>query len=281
MVSTSRYAYGSHYGVSKWAAEQVLHSAHNRFGLPVNIYRCNMILAHRQYRGQINIPDIFTRLIYSIVKTGLAPRSFYKSTPERRSEPHYDGLPVDFIASAIFGMSAEVHDQLRTFHVVNYHEDDGVSLDTIVDWIQSEGFSVDRVDDYQEWAQRFGARLEGLSDEERQRSSFGVLNSLSNPYDSDGRLPGCSRFRDALHSLPIGPEAPHLTQGFVAKCLMDLGVHDLIPRPTQRHLIRFRSTCERTNSPWPSGARHPRWRRGKSEPLRSVDCHLMWTWARL
>ena len=38
------------YGASKWAAEQLLHSAHRRFGLPVNVFRGDMMLAHRHYR---------------------------------------------------------------------------------------------------------------------------------------------------------------------------------------------------------------------------------------
>ena len=74
--------YGNGYGASKWAAEQLLHSAHRRFGLPVNVFRGDMMLAHRRYHGQINVPDIFTRLLYSVVMTGLAPASFYVSRPD-------------------------------------------------------------------------------------------------------------------------------------------------------------------------------------------------------
>ena len=93
------------YADSKWAAEQLLHSAHRRFGLPVNVFRGDMMLAHRRYQQQINVPDIFTRLLYSVIMTGLAPASFYRLEPDgSRPRAHYDGLPVDFIAAAIVGI---------------------------------------------------------------------------------------------------------------------------------------------------------------------------------
>ena len=92
-LDSSRYADG--YANSKWAGEVLLREAHERFGLPVAVFRSDMILAHSRYPGQINVPDMFTRWLYSIVVTGLAPRSFYTNSAAR---PHYDGLPVDFTA---------------------------------------------------------------------------------------------------------------------------------------------------------------------------------------
>ena len=85
--------YASGYATSKWAAEVLLRDAHARFGIPVSNFRSDMILAHSRYRGQLNVPDMFTRWVYSIVRTGLAPCSFYRGDSERA---HYDGLPVDF-----------------------------------------------------------------------------------------------------------------------------------------------------------------------------------------
>lgn len=60
------------YAASKWACEVRLREAHDLFGLSVNIFRPDMILAHSRFRGQINVPDMFTRLLFSIVETGLA-----------------------------------------------------------------------------------------------------------------------------------------------------------------------------------------------------------------
>jgi len=52
--------------------------------------------------GQLNVPDIFTRTMLSVVATGIAPGSFYELDANgNRQRAHYDGLPVDFIAEAI------------------------------------------------------------------------------------------------------------------------------------------------------------------------------------
>ncbi len=182
---TLSHDYGSGYGASKWAAEHLLHSAHRRFGIPVNVFRGDMMLAHRTYQHQINVPDVFTRLLYSVIVTGLAPLSFYRLEPDGgRPSAHYDGLPVDFIASAIAGISAEPHREIRTFHVLNYHEHDGVSLDTFVDWIEAAGHPVERVADHREWIKRFETKLKALPEEKRQHSSLTVLDSLRHPYNA-------------------------------------------------------------------------------------------------
>src|SRR3546814_1209792 len=85
---TLRNGYSEGYAVSKWAGETLLHSANARFGLPVNIFRCGMILANRLHAGQINQADTLTRLLYSILATESAPASFYT----QRSEEHTSEL---------------------------------------------------------------------------------------------------------------------------------------------------------------------------------------------
>jgi hypothetical protein len=86
--------------------EVLLQSAQQRFRLPVNVYRGDMMLAHSRYKGQINVPDSFTRPLYSIITTGLTPESFYElATDGHRPKAHYDGWPVDFIAS-VRGLSS-------------------------------------------------------------------------------------------------------------------------------------------------------------------------------
>jgi fatty acid CoA ligase FadD9 len=95
-------AYASGYGNSKWAGEVLLREANDVAGLPVSVFRAGMILAHTRYSGQVNAPDAFTRLLVSLVTTGVAPRSFYRPTDTGRwPRAHYDGLPVDFTAEAI------------------------------------------------------------------------------------------------------------------------------------------------------------------------------------
>jgi fatty acid CoA ligase FadD9 len=226
----NRYASG--YGASKWAGEQLLHSAHRRFGLPVNVFRGDMMLAHRRYHEQINVPDIFTRLLYSVVVTGLAPKSFYQLAPDgSRQGGHYDGLPVDFIAAAIVGIGAKSQRGVRTFHVINHHVDEGMSLDQFVDWIEQAGYPVKRVPNHGEWHRQFEAKLRALPEEKRQRSSLNVLLSLSRPYPAHERPFGSRHFQEEVRKLPAGPSVPCLDQTFILKCLDDMQRLGLVPAP--------------------------------------------------
>ncbi len=71
-------SYANGYANSKWAGEVLLREAHDLCGLPVAVFRCDMILADTTYAGQLNVPDMFTRMILSLVATGIAPGSFYE-----------------------------------------------------------------------------------------------------------------------------------------------------------------------------------------------------------
>src|SRR5271169_2557888 len=53
-------SYANGYGNSKWAGEVLLREAHDLCGLPVAVFRCDMILADTTYAGQLNVPDMFT-----------------------------------------------------------------------------------------------------------------------------------------------------------------------------------------------------------------------------
>ena len=113
-------SYANGYGNSKWAGEVLLREAHELCGLPVSVFRCDMILADTTYAGQLNLPDMFTRLMLSLVATGIAPVSFYELDADgNRQRAHYDGLPVEFIAEAISTLGAQVVDGFETYHVMN------------------------------------------------------------------------------------------------------------------------------------------------------------------
>jgi fatty acid CoA ligase FadD9 len=214
--------YAAGYGASKWAAEWLLQTANRRFGLPVNTFRGDMILPHTRYKGQINVPDMITRLLYSVITTGLAPESFYEREPDgSRARAHYDGLPVDFIAEAMVGIGSRPHRQLRTFNVQNDH-DDGVSLDSFVDWVESAGYPIERVGDHKQWLQRFEAKLSTLSEPQRQHSSINILGYFRRPHPAHPPAYGCEHFKAAVRLLPIGPEVPHLTEAYVHKYLDDM-----------------------------------------------------------
>lgn len=122
MVVGSDYANG--YATSKWAGEVLLREANEKFGIPVTVFRSSMILAHRDFVGQLNVPDAFTRLLASVILTSLAPESFYKTDHAiPPSGAHYDGLPVDFTAKAIIALGVGHQDGYRTNNLVNPHDD--------------------------------------------------------------------------------------------------------------------------------------------------------------
>lgn len=227
--------YGNGYSASKWASEQLLQRLHQRFKVPVNIFRGDMMLAHRQAAGHINAQDVFTRLLYSVIQTGLAPASFYpRNADGSRAAAHYDGLPVDFIAAAIAGTGAAAHNHLRTYHVFNHHEDDGVSLDVIIDWVEAEGYPIERIADYASWLEQFAARLQALPREKKQASSLNVLGALRRQATATPHLPGSAQFIAAVQDLPAGPDVPHLTREFIAKCLRDMQLRGMIAPATGR-----------------------------------------------
>ncbi|WP_457211804.1 carboxylic acid reductase, partial [Mycobacteroides abscessus] len=85
--------YANGYGNSKWAGEVLLREAHDLAGLPVRVFRSDMILAHSDYHGQLNVTDVFTRSIQSLLLTGVAPASFYELDADgNRQRAHYDGV---------------------------------------------------------------------------------------------------------------------------------------------------------------------------------------------
>jgi fatty acid CoA ligase FadD9 len=220
-LDDKRYADG--YANSKWAGEVLLREANEHYGLPVSVFRSDMILAHSKYKGQINVPDMFTRWLFSIVVTGLAPRSFYAGGQVR---PHYDGLPVDFTASAIATLGADALSGYRTYHVVNPH-DDGISMDTFVDWAMKAGYGIQHIEDYDDWYRRFETALRGLPDKQRQHSSLPLLHQLRRPMPgSAGALAPATRFESDVRK--HGKEIPHLSAAFIRKYLNDLRVLKLV-----------------------------------------------------
>ncbi|HEV7850219.1 MAG TPA: thioester reductase domain-containing protein, partial [Mycobacterium sp.] len=161
-------SYANGYANSKWAGEVLLREAHDLCGLPVAVFRSDMILAHTRYAGQLNVPDAFTRLIQSLLVTGVAPRSFYETDAEGRAQrAHYDGLPVDFVAESIIALAAKPSGGYRSFDVMNPY-DDGVSLDTFVDWLIEAGHPIARIEDHDDWLHRFETALTALPDAQRR-----------------------------------------------------------------------------------------------------------------
>ncbi len=224
--------YAAGYGNSKWAGEVLLREAHDLCGLPVAVFRSDMVLAHPRFRGQLNVPDMFTRLLIGLAATGLAPASFYRRAGDgARARAHYDGLPADFTAEAITVLGAAVDAGHHSFHVVNPH-DDGISLDTVVDWLIEAGVAIERVDDYAEWVTRFEAALRGLPEPQRSASVLPLLHAFARPAPAfAGSAIPAAEFRAAVRAAQLGPDAdiPHLSADLITKYLGDLRWHGLIP----------------------------------------------------
>jgi fatty acid CoA ligase FadD9 len=214
---TDSYANG--YAISKWAGEVLMREAHDLCGLPVAVFRPGMILANSRYAGQLNVPDIFTRLLFSLVVTGVAPQSFYRAGDDG-GRPHYEGLPVDFLGDAIAAIGPRHGNRFNTYNTTNPH-DDGISLDTFVDWIIAAGHPIDRIDDYATWLARFETALRALPETQRAQSVLAVLDVYREPMVAvpGSPVPG-ERFRSAVQG--ASRAIPHLSRELIEKYLVDL-----------------------------------------------------------
>ncbi|MFV8052426.1 carboxylic acid reductase [Mycobacterium sp. 48b] len=223
--------YANGYGNSKWAGEVLLREAHDLAGLPVTVFRCDMILADTTYAGQLNLPDMFTRMMFSLVATGVAPKSFNQLDADgNRQRSHYDGLPVEFIAEAISTLGAHVQDGFETYHVMNPH-DDGLGMDEFVDWLVEAGYPIQRVEDYQEWLSRFETTLRALPDKQRQASLLPLLHNYQQPgLPVNGAMAPTDVFRAAVQDAKIGPDKdiPHVTREVIVKYISDLKLLGLL-----------------------------------------------------
>ncbi len=224
-------SYANGYGNSKWGGEVLLREAHDLCGLPVAVFRSDLILAHSEYAGQINVPDMFTRLIYSLLVTGIAPGSFYQLDAQgRRARAHYDGLPADFVAESVTTLGADIDSEYHSFDVMNPH-DDGISLDTFVDWLIDAGHDINRIEDHDEWLGRFETALRALPDKQRQLSVLPLLSAYQTPEPALRGAPAPTDvFREAVQTAKIGADKdiPHLSAALINKYVTDLQLLGLV-----------------------------------------------------
>jgi len=224
-------SYANGYINSKWAAEVLLREAHDLCGLPIAVFRCDMILADTTFAGQLNVPDIFTRMILSLAATGIAPGSFYElDTDGNRQRAHFDGLPVEFIAEAISTLGAQRVASFQTYHVMNPH-DDGIGFDEFVDWLIDAGCTIQRIGDYGDWLRRFETTLRALPEKQRNSSLLPLLHRYQKPEKPiNGSMAPTGRFPAAVQDARVGPDKdmPHITPRIIAKYVSDLRLLGLI-----------------------------------------------------
>jgi len=214
-------SYANGYGVSKWASEVLLREAHDLCGLPVSVFRPGMILAHRRYAGQLNVPDMFTRLLYSLAITGIAPGTFYaEDLSQGRPEGRYEGFTVDFLAEAITAIGALAKPEFHTYNLGSA-ESAGCSLDDFVDWMIEAGCKIQRVENYREWLARFETAMLSLPEEQRAQSMLTILDPYRQPQGlGGGHRMQVDRFRGVTEQ--AGVPIPRFTADVIRKYVTDL-----------------------------------------------------------
>ncbi len=229
-------SYANGYANSKWAGEVLLREAHDLCGLPVVVFRCDMILADTSYAGQLNVPDMFTRMMLSLAATGIAPGSFYElDAAGNRQRAHYDGLPVEFVAEAISTLGAHNldgsdDDGFATYHVMNPY-DDGIAMDEFVDWLIGAGCSIQRIADYGDWLARFETSLRALPEKQRHASLLPLLHNYQRPEQPVcGSIAPTDRFRAAVQDAKIGEDKdiPHISPAIIATYVSNLRLLGLL-----------------------------------------------------
>jgi fatty acid CoA ligase FadD9 len=221
----SGYAVG--YGGTKWAGEILVRDLEARTGVPASVFRPSMIMPPRSFAGQVNADDMLTRLLQSLVLTGVAPGSFHADPGEMH---HFDGLPVDVVASDIAAVTLATNSGYATYHVVDGHLEDGISLDTFVDWIQRAGYAVKRIDDYATWLRTFRERLEALDPAAQQHSALAGLKAWERPTAGQRGLDN-RRLRERLRSLREPADMPPIDEPTIVRYLDNMVAAGLIPRP--------------------------------------------------
>ncbi|WP_372349737.1 hypothetical protein [Streptomyces sp. KL116D] len=113
----------------------------------------------------------------------------------------------------------------HTFNVVNPH-DDGISLDTFVDWLTESGRPITRVDDYHDWLERFPARLcrHCPSTAGGTRSCPCCTLTAAPAEATGGAMVPAERFRAAVQDTDLGwdGDIPHIGPELIKKYLTDL-----------------------------------------------------------
>jgi fatty acid CoA ligase FadD9 len=147
-----------------------------------------------------------------------------------RQRAHFDGLPVEFIADAISTLGANVVDGFETYHVMNPY-DDGISMDTYVDWLIEAGYPIARVPGYAAWLARFDATMRALPEKQRQASLLPLLHNYQTPQQPiNGSLAPADHFRTAVQDAKIGPDKdiPHISAPVIVKYATDLELLGLL-----------------------------------------------------
>lgn len=235
--------YASGYGTSKWAAEVLLEQLAEVHGIPVNVVRSGMIMAHTRLRGQVNTTDFVTRLLTGLIHTGVRPPSFYGQDGRH----HFDGIPVDVVAASISAIARKERRGHQLFHAINTH-DDAFSLDSFADAIASAGYPIHPADSYEAWYKQFSAGLKQLERSVRDTTPYPILFQWQAPADSPGDTPMTNvRFRERVRRLTSYGDIPQLDEAFMHTTLRHMVARGLVPEAPSA-----RKGAERSRAALPS-----------------------------
>ena len=221
-------AYAAGYGTSKWVCEVLLERLAEECGIPVKMFRCSLILAHTEWLGQINASDMLSRLLCGIIYTNSAPSSFLSN---EEGKYHFDGNPVDFVAESITALSLRRDPGCYMYHCVNPHDDDGISLDVLVKWVEEQGgYHFNRIEDYSTWVKTFRSKLEALDAKKKGASPLAILNQWEQPQKPSSKAVklDASLFRKGVKEATTREDVPLLSAGFIRRCLEHLSALKLI-----------------------------------------------------
>jgi fatty acid CoA ligase FadD9 len=127
-------------------------------------------------------------------------------------------------ASGHHTLGKQVTEGFRSFDVMNPY-DDGVSLDSFVDWLIDAGHQIHRIDDYYDWLTRFETALKALPEKERQQSVLPLLDAYRQPQRPLRGAPAPTEvFHTAVQAAKIGADKdiPHLSTALIDKYITDL-----------------------------------------------------------
>ncbi|NJM96248.1 MAG: NAD-dependent epimerase/dehydratase family protein [Phormidesmis sp. RL_2_1] len=126
------------YAQTKWVAEHLMLEARRR-GIPVNIYRPEMISGHSK-TGVSQPNDLLCRFFKGIVQMGSAPNI----------DRMMHMVPVDYVSQAIVSLAHNPDALGQTFHLANHAP---LSFTQLLNEIRSLGFSIDSIA-YDQWQTR-------------------------------------------------------------------------------------------------------------------------------
>lgn len=209
-------SYANGYIASKWACEHLLRSTHATTGLPIRLLRSGLVLPDRHLAGERNPDDILSRLIHSLLLTGLAPPAFWGTDATGQAAGfRASGLPVDQLAQAIVALGDGAPDG---FHLLTLGgpADGAFPLEALVERIEAAGFPLERTASYGEWLERIEPALRRLPAAQRSLSLLDVLEAYRPAPVPELAGPGAEAFAgfpadyldkvcsDAVAAAPVG-----------------------------------------------------------------------------